>query len=152
MSITIDRARSSDREEIIGLVARCGLPLDGLADDLELTVVARDAGHIVGTATLELYADDALLRSVAVDERWRGQGLGRRLTEAAIELARSVDVRTLYLLTTTAEAFFPKHGFDVVGRDQVPWSVRASVEFTSACPASAIVMMRPVPSTAQRKG
>jgi amino-acid N-acetyltransferase len=45
-------------------------------------------------------------------------------------------------LTTTAERFFPKFGFEPIDREQVPPSVRESVEFQSACPASAIVMRK----------
>jgi amino-acid N-acetyltransferase len=37
--------------------------------------------------------------------------------------------RAVYLLTTTAEAFFARHGFCLVARDAVPASVRQSVEF-----------------------
>jgi amino-acid N-acetyltransferase len=147
MMVAIDRGRPADTAAILALVARCGLPLDGLADHLERVVVARDAGRIVGTAALEVYADGALLRSVAVDGPCRGQGLGGCLTVAAIELARSLEVRTLYLLTTNAETFFPRHGFEVIGREAVPASVRASVEFTGACPATAIVMKRAIDPT-----
>ena len=46
------------------------------------------------------------------------------------------------LLTTTAEKFFPRFGFEQIAREDVPPSVQASVEFTSACPTSAIVMRK----------
>jgi amino-acid N-acetyltransferase len=48
----------------------------------------------------------------------------------------------VFLLTTTAERFFPRFGFEEIARDEVPASVQASVEFQSACPASAIVMRK----------
>jgi amino-acid N-acetyltransferase len=48
----------------------------------------------------------------------------------------------VFLLTTTAERFFPKFGFEQIARDEVPASVKASVEFRSACCASAIVMRK----------
>ena len=109
-------------------------------------------GTEVDVTAYRLYRDGALLRSVAVDERFRGRGLGGELMQAAIELAERLDVTTLFLLTTTAERFFPKHGFAVIDREQVPPSVRTSIEFTSACPASAVVMMRPLdrPSVTHR--
>ena len=37
----------------------------------------------------------------------------------------------MFLLTTTAERFFPKFGFEQITRDEVPETVQASVEFTS---------------------
>jgi amino-acid N-acetyltransferase len=48
--------------------------------------------------------------------------------------------RELYLLTTTAEEFFPRFGFERIGREEVPAAVRESVEFRESCPASATVM------------
>ena len=61
----------------------------------------------MGSAALELYADGALLRSVAVAPQWQGRGLGHALTDAAIRLARDRHVPAIYLLTTTAERFSP---------------------------------------------
>ena len=45
-------------------------------------------------------------------------------------------------LPTMLGSFFPKFGFEQITRDQVPQSVQGSVEFQSACPASAIVMRK----------
>ena len=70
----------------------------------------------------------------------RGTGLGSRLTEAALRLSREFGVAEAYLLTETADLFFPRFGFRNIPRSRVPSSVRSSVEFTSACPASARAM------------
>jgi amino-acid N-acetyltransferase len=56
---------------------------------------------------------------------------------AALTIAREHHVDAVFLLTTTAEQFFPKFGFERISRADVPASVQASVEFQSACPASA---------------
>ena len=104
--------------------------------------MARENGRVVGSSALEMYPDGALLRSVAVAPGLQGQGLGRELTEAAIQLAQKLHAPALYLLTTTAERFFPRFGFAPITRDEVPAGVRESVEFRSACPASAIVMRK----------
>lgn len=79
-----------------------------------------------------------------VDAGWQGRRLGHQLTEAALNLARQRKLNAVYLLTTTAEAFFPRFGFTAIPREDVPASVQASVEFQSACPASAIVMRKPL--------
>jgi N-acetylglutamate synthase-like GNAT family acetyltransferase len=50
--------------------------------------VARADGRIVGSAALEVYRDGALMRSVAIAPKLQGLGLGRRLTEAIVDLAR----------------------------------------------------------------
>ena len=103
-------------------------------------LVARQGKRLVGSAVLELYADGALLRSVAVEESVRGKGIGLRLTAKALELARERGMRRVFLLTETAAGFFPRLGFRAIARSAVPASVRTSLEFTAACPESALVM------------
>src|SRR5438874_9745372 len=88
MATHIEPARPADTEGIRQLVVDNGLPLDGLNEHLRTTLVAREDGHIVGTAAVEMYEDGALLRSVAVAPKRQGQGLGHELTEAAVHLAR----------------------------------------------------------------
>jgi amino-acid N-acetyltransferase len=83
-----------------------------------------------------------LLRSVAVAQSQRGLGLGIRLTEAGVALARARGIKALYLLTETAAGFFPRFGFRPVSRDEVAPAVRQSIEFTRACPASALAMVK----------
>jgi amino-acid N-acetyltransferase len=140
--IRIDRATTADAGELLALMERAHLPTDGLTGHLDTALVAREGDRVVGSAALEVYAEGGLLRSVAVDESLRGAGLGVRLTEAAIEDAKLRQLPALYLLTTTAEQFFPRFGFERIARDEVPPSVQASIEFREACPASATVMRK----------
>jgi amino-acid N-acetyltransferase len=142
MSTTIERAQREDLASVLALLERHGLPVDGAASMSDALVVARQNGQIVGAAGLELYAQGALLRSVVVDASVQGQGLGQQLTEAALALALARGVPTVFLLTTTADGFFPRFGFERISRDEVPESVQQSVEFQSACPASAVVMRK----------
>jgi amino-acid N-acetyltransferase len=138
----IEASTERDLPEIRALLQRLQLPLAGIDEHLPTMLIAREGGQIVGTAGLELYADGALLRSVAVEPSWQGQQLGHQLTGAALGLAATCGANIVFLLTTTAERFFPRFGFEPIGREQVPPSVRVSVEFQSACPASAIVMRK----------
>jgi amino-acid N-acetyltransferase len=142
--IRIDVARADDADAVFCLLEQNHLPLEGLESHLGTTLVARQDGRIVGSAALEIYPDGALLRSVAVAPELQGHGFGHELTDAAIRLGRDLQVPALYLLTTTAERFFPKFGFERIPRADVPPAVRTSIEFTSACPASAIVMRKPL--------
>jgi len=141
MTITIEAAHPSDLPAVLALLERSGLPQEGLADHLATTLVARSGDAVVGSAALEGYGGAALLRSVAVDSALRGQGLGQRLTRAALDLARQRGVATVYLLTETAGDFFPRFGFQLTERAAVEPAVQQSVEFTSACPASAQVLV-----------
>jgi amino-acid N-acetyltransferase len=142
MQTRIDRARSEDLDEVLSLLAQHHLPLEGLREHFETTIVAREEDRIVGSAALELYADGALLRSVAVAPARQGRQLGRELTEAAIRLAEERRAPAIYLLTTTAEQYFPKFGFETIARAEVPPAVQQSVELTSACPSTATVMRK----------
>jgi amino-acid N-acetyltransferase len=142
MTDAVEAAGAGDLEGVLQLLRDSGLPVDGLSDHWDTTLVVRDADRIVGSAALEVYGDGALLRSVAVASGLQRSGLGRALTDAAIDLARRRRIPALFLLTTTADGYFPRFGFERIDRSQVPLSVRQSVEFTSACPASAIVMRK----------
>jgi amino-acid N-acetyltransferase len=93
-------------------------------------------------AGLEVCCDNALLRSVAVLPEWRSHGLGRALVTRVVSDAESRGIRALYLLTTTAERYFPSFGFRHVTREDVPTDIRDTAEFKSACPAQAVVMCR----------
>lgn len=141
MSMTIEPAQSGDLPAILSLLERGGLPTAGLDQHLEAAVVAREGTRVLGCAAIELYGQAGLLRSVAVDPATRGLGLGIRLTEAALALARGRGVRTVYLLTETAAQFFPRFGFRPIPREEVAPGVRRSVEFTEACAVTAQAMV-----------
>jgi N-acetylglutamate synthase-like GNAT family acetyltransferase len=140
--MAIQSAAAADLAIVLDLLERSGLPATGLSDHLDTLLVAHDGERVVGSAALELYDDSALLRSVAVDAPARGSRVGQRLTVAALDLARQRGIRDVFLLTTTAETFFTRFGFEPVARTSVPHAVRQSVEFTSACPASAVVLRK----------
>ncbi len=140
--MTILPAEKGDLAAVRQLLEAERLPLDDLETHLPTMIVAKRDGEVVGASAVELYADGALLRSVVVSPIAQGQGLGHLLTEAVLHLAKSRGVDTAFLLTTTAEGFFPRLGFEPISRRDVPESVQASVEFRSACPASATVMRK----------
>jgi amino-acid N-acetyltransferase len=142
MDVVIEKTSLEDTDAILALLTENKLPLDGIRDHLGTAVVARAGGDVVGVAALELYADGALMRSVAVAPALQGHGLGHRLTDAVLRLARDLHASQAFLLTTTAERYFPKFGFERIERQDVPPSVQQSIEFRSACPASAIVMRK----------
>jgi nucleoside-diphosphate-sugar epimerase/N-acetylglutamate synthase-like GNAT family acetyltransferase len=133
-------ASARDLPDIIRLLEESKLARAGLEAHVATTLVARRNARIVGCAAVEVYGASGLLRSVAVDEARRSEGLGHQLTQAALDLARARGLTTVYLLTTTAAEFFPRFGFREVARDEVDPAVQHSVEFTKACPASAVAM------------
>ena len=140
--MVIQLAEQQDLPAVRRLLETQHLLLDGIDDHVSTMVVAKRGDDVVGAAAVELYADGALLRSVVVDPVVQGQGLGHRLSDAAVDIAKDRGTRTVFLLTTTAATFFPKLGFEPIARDTVPASVQASIEFQSTCCASAVVMRK----------
>lgn len=140
MAYDVRPATSEDLEPAAALLSESGLPLDGFADHLDHAVVATRDGRVVGVVALEVYGPTALLRSLAVAAPERGARLGERLTADALALARRSGARDVYLLTETAERFFPRFGFVAEERGLAPAALRQSAEFRTACPASAVMM------------
>jgi amino-acid N-acetyltransferase len=135
-------ATAADLADIERLLTEAHLPTDGVAGSLATFVVAEHERHLVGAAGLELCRNDALLRSVVVAPTWQGRGLGRALVSRVIAEAEDRRLHALYLLTTTAEQYFPAFGFERTTRDAVPADVRATAEFRTACPVSTTVMRK----------
>lgn len=135
-------AAPADLAAVETLLTASGLPLEGVREAFATFVVAESGTDLVGVAGLEVCCDNALLRSVAVLPEWRSHGVGRALVTRVISDAESRGIRALYLLTTTADRYFPTFGFRTITRAEVPADVRATSEFAEACPASATVMCR----------
>jgi amino-acid N-acetyltransferase len=142
--VTIRTAARSDLDGILQLLAANDLPLDGVADWLDRFHVAVRDGRLVGAAGTELHGGHALLRSVVVDAASRGLGIGEHLVDAILTELRQSQVHSVYLLTTTADHYFPRFGFSLTERATVPEALHASEEFAHACPATARVMVRMV--------
>jgi amino-acid N-acetyltransferase len=80
-------------------------------------------GQVVGcTALSVLWADLAEVRSLAVDQEFRGRGIGRRLVEWAADESRRLQIRRMMTLTYE-QAFFEKLGFEVVTKESLPLKV-----------------------------
>ena len=139
--VKIANATTEELPDILALLSECELPQEGLAKHLSSTLVARNGNRVVGCSALELYQENALLRSVGVNPSFRGHGLGARIVKATLELAKDRKVSHVYLFTETASRFFLKLGFKPIQRSDVPQEVRRSVEFTTLCPDTATVMV-----------
>ena len=137
-------ATVQDLPAVSALLTANALPLDGVAAAIDQFIVAEAEGRLVAVAGIERCGEGpyALLRSVVVDDAWKGRGVGGAVVARALEAAKARGITALYLLTTTAERYFPRFGFRVTSREAAPAAVRATVEFASACPASAVVMVR----------
>lgn len=95
-----------------------------------------------GLVGLEIFGTEALLRSLVVEAQVRGSGLGRSLVEHAEKHAAAQGVKSLYLLTTTAESFFKRLNYARIEREAAPESIRQTTEYSSLCPASSALMLK----------
>jgi amino-acid N-acetyltransferase len=142
--VRVRPATGGDFDAVVGLLRDARLPLAGVPGTLTGFYVAEDQGRVVGAIGLEVHGPDGLLRSAVVDQGARGTGIGLALVDRILDRARERGLGAVYLLTTTAERYFPRFGFIRITRDDVPDHVQASVEFHEACPASAVVMRKVV--------
>jgi amino-acid N-acetyltransferase len=139
----VRRGTARDRPAVLELLKQAGLPTADLADAATVEFwVADDEGRIAGAIGLERFGADALLRSLVVAPGYRNRGLGIELVAALEREARAAGVRTLVLLTQTAEKFFARLGFAAIDRAAAPAPVQASAEFRSLCPSCAFTMIK----------
>ncbi len=136
-------ATPTDRASIVDLLASVGLPHEDLSDGmLPHFCVLRSRGTIQGVVGLEPVGRAALLRSLAVLPSAQGSGHGTALVQAIEAHGRSHGVEVLYLLTTTAAAFFRERGYESTSRDDVPPAIAQTDEFSRLCPDSATCMQK----------
>jgi amino-acid N-acetyltransferase len=124
------------------LLAANDLPIDDLDDPAVELFGAFAGGALVGVIGLETRGGVGLLRSLAVATAHRERGVARALCDRVLERARARSLVALYLLTTTAAAYFVRHGFVAIPRDEAPPAIRTTAQFASLCPSSATVMRR----------
>jgi amino-acid N-acetyltransferase len=125
------------------LLSESGLPIEDItAQHLQHFFGYGSGLEIAGLVGLELYGEVALLRSLAVAATHRGVGLGSRLVAHAERHARDQGVRSLYLLTTTAEQFFLCRGYSRIPREDAPTAIMGTREFAGICPASSAFMVK----------
>lgn len=112
-----------------------------MAEAPENFLVLEHSG-IAAVAGMEIRGDAGLLRSLAVRLKDRKKGFGERMTAAIIDQARAQGVRTVYLLTETAERFFGRAGFTAVRREDIPAPLMRSSALDRVCPEGSTVMKK----------
>ncbi len=101
-----------------------------------------DDGGLLGYGGFETHGADGLLRSVVILESFRGWGFGFQFVKVLESLAKFNGIDKLWLLTTTADAFFVKCGYETVDRAQAPETIKATTEFSGLCPDNAVCMSK----------
>ena len=142
--IDVEPATPEDLGAIRALLSANGLPVQDLVESAATFLIARSDGAVAGAVGLEAFAasGSALLRSLCVAGAHRNRGIARSLFAAIESVARGLDVRDLYLLTTTAAPFFERQGFAVAARAAAPPDIQATAEFRDLCPSTATFMRK----------
>ena len=143
-------------QEIINSHAELGRmlfkSLAQLFEDLRDFAVYEQDGQVVGCVALTvIWADLTEVRSLAVDDDYKGRGIGRRLVEWTADEARRLRIPRLMSLTYE-QGFFEKLGFEVVAKESLPlkvWSDCVRCPKRDGCDEIAMVRTLPdVPTPA----
>lgn len=98
-------------------------PLDEIRENITDFQVYEKNDQIIGVCSLKTGWDQLVeLRSLGVNPRYSGQGLGSEMVQASIETALSTDCDTLFVLTY-AVPMFERLGFHVVDKATLPHKV-----------------------------
>ena len=115
--VVVRRARTSDVADIKRLVdiyaGRILLEknLVTLYEAVQEFWVAEVAGEVVGCGALHVgWADLGEVRTVAVDPKVKGRGIGHAIVDQLLKVARELQLQRLFVLTFETE-FFGRHGF-----------------------------------------
>ncbi|MGX1589008.1 arsenic resistance N-acetyltransferase ArsN2 [Brevundimonas diminuta] len=128
--------------DLIAALEAASLPTDDLGEPGRRFYRFEDSAGLIGFGGLEQVGPDALVRSIMVPDRRRGGGHGGTILSWLEAEAAGQGADGLYLLTTSAAAFFQRHGYSVALRSAAPPAVAASRQFSGLCPASATFMFK----------
>ncbi|MFL1593207.1 amino-acid N-acetyltransferase [Rhodococcus ruber] len=131
--IVVRRARTGDVPEIKRLVdiyagkILLEKNLVTLYESVQEFWVAETAGTVVGCGALHvLWSDLGEIRTVAVDPRVKGRGVGHLVVSHLIDVARDLELERLFVLTFEVE-FFGRHGFTEIDGTPVTAEVYAEM-------------------------
>lgn len=142
--VQIEHVRPEDQQSVISLLRQGQLITDDLPADLSDFIIAIEQKTLIGVAGLERLGSIGLLRSVAVDPQHQGKQVAAHLISRLLEMAEAANLEELYLITTTAERYFDRHGFVPINRQEVPPVIQKTQQFSTLCPSTAVVMKRKI--------
>ncbi len=94
---------------------------DEVATNIRSYVLAKDGEKLVGYTALHIHSPRlAEIRSLIVDQAYRGQKIGQRLVKFALEEAKELGVKEDVLVLTYSPQFFEKLGFKEINKEVIP--------------------------------
>jgi len=137
---------SEPTADLVAGLEAAGLPTDDLHEPGRRFYRFEDDSGLIGYGGLEQTGAHTLIRSIAVVGDRRGEGHGSAILSWLETRAAAQQASALYLLTTSATAFFQRHGYAVLSRSAAPPAIAASRQFSTLCPASAAFMFKELPT------
>lgn len=106
------KAIQAMRQQLAGSKVLLGHELVSLYEAVpEFLVAVDNTDAVVGAGALHVMWEDlAEVRSMVVDEKLRGQGIGHAVLDSLLAKAREIGIKRVFCLTFETE-FFGKHGF-----------------------------------------
>jgi amino-acid N-acetyltransferase len=126
----VRKATLDDVEQIYTLIdryARRGIMLprsrELLTRVIDTFTVAEEDGSVIGIGSLCVLGKELVeIRSLGIDEQYKGRGIGSRIVEMLVQEAREMNMRQVMALTYEVR-FFEKNGFRVVDKEIFPEKV-----------------------------
>lgn len=116
--------RTMDYRKLVPLFIKAGLEIheedptpEGLVTCFEM--LDEETGELIGASGLVYDNDLYIVRCIAVDEKYRGNGYGRVLVEIVLEELEKLQAKEAWL-TGKIPKFYEKFGFEVVDRSVAP--------------------------------
>jgi len=94
---------------------------DEVATNIRSYVLAKDGNKLVGYTALHIHSKRlAEIRSLIVDEAYRGQKVGQRMVQYALDEAKNIGVEEDVLVLTYLPQFFLKLNFKEINKEVIP--------------------------------
>jgi len=94
---------------------------DEVATNIRSYVLAKEGEKLVGYTALHIHSPRlAEIRSLIVDEAYRGRGIGQRMVIFTLDEAKALGVQEDVLVLTYLPAFFEKLGFKEINKEVIP--------------------------------
>jgi len=142
--ISYSFAAPADKDQIHRLLSDCELPTLYLHRHLKSFIVAKTAKKVVGVIGMEIYGRAGLLRSLCVQEAYRGRGIAKMLNAMILAYASIQKIGRLYMFTVNAEKFASNLGFHKIDKKRIPKSIQSTWQFRSFKPCPVVCMMKPI--------
>lgn len=127
------------------LLQNSGLPSEDCCYHINHFFGVYANGKLTAVGAIECLQKSGLLRSIAVQTSYQGQGLAGLLVDYLHRYAMKQGIEALYLLTETAQAYFLKLGYAKIDREQLPAEISQTRQCQSLCPATAQALVYRLP-------